>query len=60
MLAAHGVPNREIAQRLVVSVRTVESHLAQTYRKLGVSDRRELAELMAAGAAQAPDHAAPA
>lgn len=60
VLAAHGVPNREIAQRLVVSVRTVESHLAQTYRKLGVSDRRELAELMAAGAAQAPDHAAPA
>jgi DNA-binding NarL/FixJ family response regulator len=60
VLAAHGIPNREIAQRLVVSVRTVESHLAQTYRKLGVSDRRELAELMAAGAARTPDHAAPA
>jgi ATP/maltotriose-dependent transcriptional regulator MalT len=60
VLAAHGTPNREIAQRLVVSVRTVESHLAQTYRKLGVSDRREMADLMATGAAPAPDHAAPA
>jgi len=60
VLAARGIPNREIAQRLVVSVRTVESHLAQTYRKLGVSDRRELADLMATGATQTPDHAAPA
>jgi len=60
LLAAHGIPNREIAQRLVLSVRTVESHLAQTYRKLGVSDRRELADLMATGAQHAPDHAAPA
>ena len=60
LLAAHGTPNREIAQRLMVSVRTVESHLAQTYRKLGVSDRRELADLLATGATRAPDQAAPA
>jgi DNA-binding NarL/FixJ family response regulator len=59
-LAAHGIPNREIARRLVVSVRTVESHLAQTYRKLSVSDRRELAELMATGTAHAPNQASPA
>jgi DNA-binding CsgD family transcriptional regulator len=41
-LAATGLPNREIATRLVVSARTVESHLARVYRKLGVGSRREL------------------
>ena len=45
-LAASGLANREIAQRLVLSVRTVESHLAQTYRKLGVKDRKELADML--------------
>jgi DNA-binding NarL/FixJ family response regulator len=48
LLAAKGLANREIAQRLVLSVRTVESHLAQTYRKLGVRDRNELSGLLAA------------
>jgi DNA-binding CsgD family transcriptional regulator len=48
LLAAQGLANREIADRLVLSVRTVESHLAQTYRKLGVGDRKELAEMLAA------------
>jgi DNA-binding CsgD family transcriptional regulator len=46
LLAARGLPNREIAERLVVSVRTIESHLAQTYRKLGVGDRTQLAEML--------------
>jgi DNA-binding NarL/FixJ family response regulator len=46
LLAARGFPNREIAQRLVLSVRTIESHLAQTYRKLGVKDRNQLAEML--------------
>jgi DNA-binding CsgD family transcriptional regulator len=48
LLAAQGLANREIADRLVLSVRTVESHLAQTYRKLGVGDRKALAEMLAA------------
>ncbi|MGZ6343090.1 MAG: LuxR C-terminal-related transcriptional regulator [Candidatus Limnocylindrales bacterium] len=41
-LAAAGRSNREIADQLVLSVRTVESHLASTYRKLGVRSRMQL------------------
>jgi predicted ATPase/DNA-binding CsgD family transcriptional regulator len=37
--------NREIADRLNVSVRTVESHIAALLRKLGVPDRAALAEV---------------
>jgi predicted ATPase/DNA-binding CsgD family transcriptional regulator len=37
--------NREIADRLHVSVRTVESHVAALLRKLGVTDRAALAEI---------------
>lgn len=45
-LAAGGLSNREIAQRLVVSVRTVENHLYRACAKLGASDRAELAALL--------------
>jgi DNA-binding CsgD family transcriptional regulator len=41
-LAAKGLTNAEIAERLVLSVRTVETHLYRAMGKLGVSDRREL------------------
>ncbi|QAY59884.1 helix-turn-helix transcriptional regulator [Microbacterium protaetiae] len=43
MLAADGLSNAAIAERLVVSVRTVESHLYQAFGKLGVQRREELA-----------------
>ncbi len=45
-LAGAGRTNREIADHLFVSVRTVENHLRRVYMKLGVSGRRELADVV--------------
>lgn len=45
-LAASGLSNRQIAERLVVSVRTVESHLYQATAKLGVAGREGLIEVL--------------
>ena len=41
-LVALGHTNREIAERLVLSVRTVETHRARIQRRLGASTRAEL------------------
>ena len=41
-LAASGYKNREIAERLVVTVSTVEQHLTRVFRKLNVRQRNEL------------------
>jgi len=38
-----GQTNRDIAQALFVTLRTVETHLTSAYRKLDVSSRRDLA-----------------
>jgi DNA-binding NarL/FixJ family response regulator len=46
LLAAAGRPNREIAETLVLSVRTVENRLQHVYEKLGVSGRRQLARAL--------------
>jgi DNA-binding CsgD family transcriptional regulator len=55
-LAAAGHTNRQVAQALFVSTRTVEANLTRVYRKLGISSR---AELSAAIARTPPPHAAP-
>jgi DNA-binding CsgD family transcriptional regulator len=41
-MAADGLANREIAQSLFVSLKTVEMHLSRTYRKLDIASRSEL------------------
>lgn len=46
LLAARGLSSRAIADRLVVSVRTVDNHLARAYRKLGIARREDLAALV--------------
>jgi DNA-binding CsgD family transcriptional regulator len=47
-MAAEGNTNREIAQSLFLTVKTVEMHLSNAYRKLGVRSRRDLPEALAA------------
>jgi DNA-binding CsgD family transcriptional regulator len=49
-LAADGVSNRDIAQQLFVTPKTVEVHLGSVYRKLEIASRRELPRALAAGA----------
>ncbi len=48
-LAGEGLTNREIAQTLFVTTRTVEGHLTSTFRKLRLDSRGELPAALAAG-----------
>jgi DNA-binding CsgD family transcriptional regulator len=52
-LAAEDVSNKEIAQALFVTVKTVEVHLSRAYRKLDIQSRRELSGALSAPAAEA-------
>ncbi|MFI6297741.1 LuxR C-terminal-related transcriptional regulator [Nonomuraea sp. NPDC050790] len=45
-LAAAGLTNRQIADRLTLSMRTAANHLQAVYDKLGVNDRTEVARLL--------------
>nr|WP_309114387.1 AAA family ATPase [Saccharothrix sp.] len=45
-LAVTGRANREIAQELFVTPKTVENHLGRIYTKLGINGRRELARAL--------------
>ena len=47
-LAAGSETNRDIAQALFVTPKTVEVHLSNAYRKLGIRSRRELGAARAA------------
>jgi DNA-binding NarL/FixJ family response regulator len=40
--AAQGRSNREVADELVVSIKTIEYHLRNAFQKLGVTSRRQL------------------
>ncbi len=46
-LAADGMTNREVAQQLFVTPKTVEVHLSNAYRKLEIRSRRQLANALA-------------
>jgi DNA-binding CsgD family transcriptional regulator len=50
-IAAGGLSNREIAQALFVTEKTIEWHLSQAYRKLDIRSRSELAAIVK----EAPD-----
>ena len=51
-LIATGATNRDAAAELFVSVRTVETHVASIYRKLGVRTRAELVRKLASAQAE--------
>ena len=48
-LASRGLTNREIAQTLFITTRTVEGHLTSIFRKLQLDSRNDLQALLADG-----------
>jgi DNA-binding CsgD family transcriptional regulator len=46
MLVVAGLSNHQVADRLFVSVRTVEGHLYRIFAKLGIDDRDQLIHLL--------------
>lgn len=53
-LAAEGLTNRDIAQKLFVTVKTVEWHLTQAYRKLDIVSREDLSKALEASTSPRP------
>ncbi len=50
-MAAQGMSNRDIAQALFVTQKTVETHLRNVYRKLDIASRMQLSERLATAGA---------
>ena len=48
-LAADGLSNRDIGQRLYLSHRTISTHLYRVFPKLGITSRGELSPALARG-----------
>jgi DNA-binding CsgD family transcriptional regulator len=48
-LVAAGLSNKEIAERLVTSVRTVEGHVYRAYQRLGAASREQLVSMLRGG-----------
>ena len=48
-LAMEGRTNRQVADELFVSVKTVEANLSRVYQKLGIASRRDLARMLRPG-----------
>ncbi|HEY2054806.1 MAG TPA: AAA family ATPase [Solirubrobacterales bacterium] len=53
-LAAAGLTNRQAAQELFLSEKTIETHLASTYRKLAIRSRAQLAGALGGGSGEPP------
>jgi DNA-binding NarL/FixJ family response regulator len=53
-MAAEGMSNKEIAQALFVTTKTIETHLSRSYSKLGISSRRELTAALAEAPGEHP------
>jgi DNA-binding NarL/FixJ family response regulator len=54
LVIAEGATNREAAAALFLAPKTIEAHLSQIYRKLGIRSRTELVRLFVADTREQP------